>query len=207
MIKCIIFDCDGTLVDSEELFNRALSIKLGERGVKLSVKQLVDQFRGVQLTTVLETLQTQYNVELDDAFIANYRVLVNEFFKNELKACNGVEETLAQIEVPMCVATNGPLDKMKLALNTTHLEPHFNGRLFSAFEVDSWKPEPDLFLHAAQKMGYKPEQCMVVEDSIVGIEAAIAAQMSPILYDPHRVHGSAYGVQKITHFSELLTLL
>ena len=67
----MIFDCDGTLVDSEELFNRALSIKLGERGVKLSAKQLVDQFRGVQLTTVLETLQTQYNVELDDAFIAN----------------------------------------------------------------------------------------------------------------------------------------
>lgn len=206
MIKCIIFDCDGTLVDSEVLFNRALSIKLAERGINLSVKRLVERFRGVQLTTVLTTLQTEHHVELDDAFVADYRVLVNEFFQNELKPCSGVKYTLAQIDLAMCVATNGPLGKMKLALNVTNLETYFGGNLFSAYEVGAWKPDPKLFLFAANAMGFAANECLVVEDSTVGIQAAKAAAMPAVLYDPNHVH-SDLNVTKIHNFVDLLELL
>lgn len=206
MIKCIIFDCDGTLVDSEVLFNRALSTKLAERGVNLCAQQLVDRFRGVRLTTVLMTLQTEFSVELSDEFIVEYRVLVNELFQRELEPCVGVSQTLAQIDLPMCVATNGPLDKMKLALGVTNLAHYFGDHLFSAYEVGSWKPDPKLFLFAASAMGFNASECLVVEDSIVGIQAAKAAGMNALLYDSNRVHRDA-GVTTIHHFVDVLEQL
>jgi len=178
MIKCIIFDCDGTLVDSEVLFNRALSIKLKDRGIELSAKQLVDRFRGVQLTTVLKTLQAEFNTELDNAFIDDYRSLVNRFFENELKQCEGVSQTLDQINIAKCVATNGPLAKMQLALKVTRLESYFGEHLFSAYQINSWKPDPTLFLFAAKRMGFNHNECLVVEDSVVGLEAADSAGMA-----------------------------
>jgi len=206
MFKCIIFDCDGTLVDSEVLFNRALSIKLQERGIDLSAEQLVKRFRGVQLTTVLSIIQSESNVELDSAFIDDYRDLVNHFFQDQLKECNGVSQTLDEISIAKCVATNGPLAKMRLALKVTHLDSYFNENLFSAYEVGAWKPDPSLFLFAAKKMGFKPDECLVVEDSIVGINAAKAAQMQSVLYDPNHVHGEV-NTTKIHHFTDLLEQL
>jgi len=207
VIKCVIFDCDGTLVDSEVLFNRALSIKLSERGIELTADQLVSRFRGVKLTDVLNTLESQYKVTLDKEFVDDYRVLVNAFFEKELVACSGVKETLSVLGLPMCVATNGPLGKMQLALRVTGLIDFFDGQLFSAYEVGAWKPDPELFLFAAQTLGFNADECLVVEDSIVGIEAAKAANMMAVLYDPHHVHPDVDGAIKIHAFEDLLKQL
>jgi len=207
LIECVIFDCDGTLVDSEVLFNQALSVKLAERGVGLSAEQLVVRFRGVQLTKVLQTLSQEYDVELDTHFVDGYRVLVTEYFKRDLIACQGVPQILAKLDQALCVASNGPLAKMKMALELTNIDHYFNGHLFSAYQINSWKPAPNLFLHAAKTMGYSSKQCMVVEDSVVGIQAAIAAGMSAVLYDPNGVHPSIDGVIKISKFSQILELL
>ena len=216
MIKGIIFDCDGTLVDSEHLFNRALSIKLEERGVGLTANQLVARFRGVKFADVIATIEQEYSVNLDENFIEQYRTLVSTFFKQDLQACEGVAETLAKIDLPMSVATNGPLAKMKIAMDVTELSGFFNGRLFSAYDVDCWKPDPGLFLHVASIMNLTAQECLIVEDSVVGIEGAIAANMKAVLYDPKDVHADYYSsleknsnadVVKISHFSEILTAL
>ena len=207
MIKCIIFDCDGTLVDSEYLFNRALSEKLAGKGVTLSSEELVERFRGVKLFTVIEQLEAEYLVTLDNAFIVDYRRLVEVLFRNELLACIGVVDTLPKIKLAMCVASNGPVEKMQVALSVTGLASFFGDNLFSGYEVNAWKPDPKLFLHAAEKMGFSPAECLVLEDSLVGIDAANAAGMKFVLYDPEEIHaavGGLSGVNKIKHFSELL---
>jgi len=204
MIKCIIFDCDGTLVDSEHLFNRALSQQLKEHSIELSAEQLVTRFRGVKLTTILDTLTAEFGLRSNDSFIDDYRKSVGLIFSKELVACDGVSETLSQIDLAMCVASNGPLAKTQLALRVTGLARYFDDKLFSAYDVNSWKPEPDLFLHAAKKMGFQPEQCHVLEDSVVGIQAAKAAGMTALLYDPNSAHTNMDGVTRIQHFSELL---
>jgi len=202
MIKGIIFDCDGTLVDSEHLFNRALSLKLAERGVNLSATQLVARFRGVKFADVLATIEQEFKVKLDEGFVMQYRALVETFFKQDLKACDGVAQTL--------------LAKMKIAMQVTALSGFFNERLFSAYDVDCWKPDPGLFLHVANFMNLPAHECLVVEDSVVGIEGAIAANMNAVLYDPHGVHSDYYAsldgskrasVVKISHFSEILNCL
>jgi len=206
MIKCIIFDCDGTLVDSEVLCNRALSIKLEELGIKLTTQALLQRFRGAKLSAILASIQSEFNCDIDDNFVLSYRQLVSNFFENELKPCPGVKEALSQINLPMCVASNGPLSKMQQALSTSNLLPYFNDHLFSAYDLKSWKPDPDLFLFAAKKMGFKPVECLVVEDSMVGIEAANAAHMPALLYDPNKRYPKL-NTKRIDRFIELLNHL
>lgn len=207
MIKCIIFDCDGTLVDSEFLFNRALSQKLSEKGVLINTEQLVHRFRGVKLLSALERLEKEHSVLLNEAFVEDYRQLVEVLFTNELVACDGVLETLPKINLAMCVASNGPVEKMQLALSVTGLSNFFGDNIFSAYEVKAWKPDPDLFLNAATTMGFKPTECLVLEDSLVGIEAAVAAGMKPVLYDPKDLYSELCGVTKIKLFSEVTNYL
>ena len=216
MISGIIFDCDGTLVDSEHLFNRALSLKLADRGICLTADQLVARFRGVKFANVLKALEREYSLTLNDAFVNDYRELVNSFFKKELSACDGVVETLDQIQLPMAVASNGPLTKMQIAMDVTGLSEYFQHHLYSAYDVNSWKPEPDLFLHAANQLELQPSECLVVEDSEVGVDGAIAANMKAVLYDPKGVHDDYYehlsedsksSVLRVPHFSGILTAL
>ena len=202
-IKCVIFDCDRTLVDSEHLFNRALSDQLRQRGISLDAQVLVKRFRGVRLSMVLESLEAEYSVSLDGEFVAVYRDAVEALFRRELVACKGVVETLASLRVAMCVASNGPIAKMKLALSVTGLSNFFGDRLFSAYQVNAWKPDPELFHHAAKEMGFDSTQCLVVEDSLVGIEAARKAGMTAVLYDPNKAHKDVNGLIKIDCFSQL----
>ena len=106
-----------------------------------------------------------------------YRERSYALFQKELQAIPGIEKALEAIDYQRCVASNGPLHKMKLNLNLTGLAHYFGDDLFSAYEVGFWKPDPRLFLHAAEKMGYPPDKCIVIEDSIHGIHAAKSAGM------------------------------
>jgi HAD superfamily hydrolase (TIGR01509 family) len=95
-----------------------------------------------------------------------------------VRPIDGALELVRSLSVPFCVASSGPRDKIELSLRTTGLLPYFEGRIFSAYEVGSWKPDPELFLHAARSLGVPPARCAVVEDSIPGIQAGLAAGMN-----------------------------
>ena len=184
MIECLIFDCDGTLVDSEYLCNLGLVKKLAEVKIEADANELMHRFRGWKLANIIHSLEELYDIELETTFESTYRQIVAELFETELEPIVGVTEMLGQIDLPMCVASSGPRHKIEQALRVTELSHFFGRNLFSSYEIQSWKPKPDLFLHAADQMGFPPEQCAVIEDSEVGIQAAVAAGMRPIHFNP-----------------------
>jgi HAD superfamily hydrolase (TIGR01509 family) len=114
----------------------------------------------------------------DAAFAAAYR----ETFARELRPVDGVVEALDAITAATCVASSGSHEKMKFTLGLTGLWQRFDGRIFSASEVAHGKPAPDLYLHAAARMGFTPSECAVVEDSRFGVAAARAAGMRSFGY-------------------------
>lgn len=203
MIKCIIFDCDGTLVDSEFLCNLGLEIKLRDYGVELSAKEMMERFRGGKLATILEALASEHQITLKENFVSSYRTLVNEMFEKSLKPCECVSEVLATIKLAKCVASSGPMEKIHHALSISGLSKYFNGKIYSSYEVGSWKPDPGIFLYAAKKMGFQPSECAVVEDSPLGISAAESAGMRPILYNPNDAYDTTLPLYTIKHMREL----
>ena len=207
MIKCIIFDCDGTLVDSEYLCNLAMERELETIGISLSADYLVSRFRGMKLATILSTIEHESSIDIPSDFEEKYRKRVNDLFVSDLKPCSGVQSALDEIMLPVCVASSGPISKIQSALSITKLADYFGHNVFSAYDVGSWKPDPDLFLHAARCMGVEPSQCAVVEDSLVGIEAAINAGMFPILYDPDGTTDSVAGVHRVRCMSEIVGIV
>jgi len=203
MIKCIIFDCDGTLVDSEYLCNLGLEMMLENYGIDSSATEMMERYRGGKLAAILQDIELEHQIILKDNFVTSYRILVDELFEKRLRPCEGVDKALNGILLPKCVASSGPLDKIKKALSITGLTDHFNGKIYSSYVVDSWKPDPGIFLHAAKEMGFQPNECAVVEDSLVGISAAKAAGMRPILYDPNNIHSAISCLHTIRHMREL----
>ncbi|ROS05531.1 HAD superfamily hydrolase (TIGR01509 family) [Sinobacterium caligoides] len=203
MIKCIIFDCDGTLVNSEYLCNLALEIKLKEYGVESSANEMMQRFRGGKLANILETLENDHQIKLGEDFVPLYRSLVENLFEQKLKPCEGVSEMLQEIALPKCVASSGPIEKINKALSLTGLTEHFIGNIYSSYIVGSWKPDPGIFLHAARDMGFRPDECAVVEDSPLGITAAQSAGMYPVLYDPIGTHKTIEGAHRIEHMEQL----
>ncbi|MFZ6735076.1 HAD-IA family hydrolase [Undibacterium sp. Ji42W] len=174
---CLIFDCDGTLVDSEGLCNLGLQIELQRYGVEENLAELTQRFRGRKLADICKILSQQHDLHLGEDFILSYRRTVDLLFEESLQAIPGVIEVLQQFDLPMGVASAGPPQKIRKALDLTGLSRFFGARIFSSYDISSWKPEPDLFLHAARQMGFAPADCVVIEDSGVGIQAAIAAGM------------------------------
>ena len=202
-IECLIFDCDGTLVDSEYLCNLGLVKKLAEVEIEADANELMHRFRGWKLANIMDSLEEIYDIELESAFEPTYRQIVSDLFETELQPIEGVRKVLGQIDLPMCVASSGPRQKIEQALRVTELSHFFGRNLFSSYEIGSWKPEPDLFLHAADQMGFPPEQCAVIEDSEVGIAAAVAAGMRPIHFKPD---GALSDVGPILTLSRMIDL-
>jgi len=116
MIKCIIFDCDGTLVDSEYLCNLGLEMMLENYGIDSSATEMMERYRGGKLAAILQDIESEHQIILKDNFVTSYRILVDELFEKELRPCEGVDKALNGILLPKCVASSGPLDKIKKAL-------------------------------------------------------------------------------------------
>jgi len=175
--KCIIFDCDGTLVDSEEVTNEIIAEMAGELGVKMTGEEATATFGGKTLDSVLYKMRELSGKEIPDDWLPRLIKRVSETWKTELKPVNGVRELLEGLEIPICVASNGEPIHVNQSLEMTGLRGFFDGNIFCASDVGVPKPAPDLFLYAAKKMGFKPEQCIVIEDSISGVMAANRAKI------------------------------
>ncbi|MDI3564133.1 HAD family hydrolase [Bradyrhizobium sp. Arg816] len=175
--ELVIFDSDGVLVDSEIIALTVLVRTASEEGIAISLEDAIRSFRGVKMADCVREIEHRLGRSVRDTFIADIRRATALAFDAELKPVEGIHAALAEIAVPVCVASNGPMSKLTHALGLTKLLERFEGRIFSAYEVGSWKPDPGLFLHAAQTLGAHPSRCVVVEDSLSGIRAAKAAGM------------------------------
>ncbi|MFA0441953.1 HAD family hydrolase [Vibrio sp. 10N.222.51.C12] len=206
-MQLIIFDCDGTLVDSERLCNLALERQLAEVGLNYSADYLIDHYRGVKFTEILTSIQSESQLTFPDSFETQYRLKVSDLFDQQLTANDGVAEVLESLTLPFCIASSAPRAKIEHALNVTGLMKYFDNTIFSAHEVGAWKPDPDLFLHAAKTMGVEPEACCVVEDSLVGLQATHRAGMTSVYYAPHQEDIEVFGSVHIQHMSQLLKVI
>jgi HAD superfamily hydrolase (TIGR01509 family) len=165
------------LVDSEALSVSALLGMIALAGGAVSEDAAYEHFLGKSMKSVREILGRDFGLVITDEHLAAMRVELMRKFREELKPIPGISQVLPRLGVPCCVASSGTLDRIRYSLDVTGLlgllEPH----LFSAGMVARGKPAPDLFLHAASSMGASPQNCLVIEDSPAGVEAARAAGM------------------------------
>ena len=179
----IIFDCDGVLVDSEPISNRLMAERLTAAGLPTTTEQCVERYMGGSLASLMADAERRLGHRLPDSFAADFDAACFAVFDAELEAVAGIEALLDSLDgVATCVASSGAHAKLRRTLGRTGLLPRFEGRIFSASDVARGKPSPDLFLHAAERMGVDPARCAVIEDSPMGVAAAVAAGMSVFGY-------------------------
>jgi HAD superfamily hydrolase (TIGR01509 family) len=194
--ELVIFDCDGVLVDSERLAVRVEAGYLAELGWPLSEAEIVERFMGRTTEFMDEAIEAQLGSRLPTDWKDQFHRRYREALAAGLVPVDGVVEVLDRLTVPTCVASSGSHDKLRFTLGHTGLYERFEGRIFSGYEVASGKPAPDLFLHAAARMGADPARCAVVEDTRWGVLAARAAGMRAFGYaggltPPEHLEGEA----------------
>ena len=170
--KCVIFDCDGVLVDSEILGNQVMVDMANEHGADINLTFAMENFKGGFLKDCVLQIESIIGKKLPKNFEAKCRKRSFEVFKKELKPVKGIKNVLKELDISFCTASSGPQEKIRLNLTTTGLLPYFKESIFSCYDIQKWKPDPAIFLHAASTMGYAPEECLVVEDTITGVRAA-----------------------------------
>ncbi|WP_371599000.1 HAD family hydrolase [Streptomyces sp. NBC_00564] len=179
--ELIIFDNDGVLVDSEPISNTLLAAYLTELGHPTSYEESLRDYMGSAMHRVHDLVEERTGQPLPADFDEVFHARVFAAFERELEAVPGavqVLEKLAADGVPYCVASSGSHERIRVGHRTTGLDRWFDeGRVFSSQDVGRGKPAPDLFLYAAERMGVAPEKCVVVEDSPLGVQAAVAAGM------------------------------
>jgi beta-phosphoglucomutase-like phosphatase (HAD superfamily) len=195
-IEAVIFDCDGTLVDSETLGGRAMYETAARYGCTLDEATLVQACLGSNMAKSIDLMNAHSATPMPESFASEARALMAEKFKFELTEISGAKALLIDLQnrgIPFALATNGPRAKAELTLGLTGLLPFFqspakipptmtNGqscpdRLFCAYDFDTFKPDPQLFLMAGAALGVAPANCAAVEDSVSGLKAGVAAHM------------------------------
>jgi len=177
----VIFDNDGVLVDSEPVSNRILAGYLTELGHPTTYEESVRDYMGSAMHRIHELVLERSGRRLPEGFDEVFHGRVFAAFERELEAVAGAAEVVKRLAaegVPYCVASSGSHERIRVGHRKTGLDAYFpEGVVFSAEDVGRGKPAPDLFLHAAERMGVAPERCVVVEDSPLGVQAAVAAGM------------------------------
>jgi FGGY-family pentulose kinase/HAD superfamily hydrolase (TIGR01509 family) len=181
-IRLVIFDCDGVLVDSEPLAMRVLLAAIQSQGVVITPEDAYRDYLGRSLASISRTLNDSHGTPLGEAALEAMRHDLYALYRMELKPSPWVLEALERLDVPYCVASSSSVERIRLSLELTGLLPRFGDDIFSASMVKHGKPAPDLFLHAANRMGVPPEHCLVIEDSPAGMRAARAAGMRVFAY-------------------------
>ncbi len=180
LIECILFDSDGTLVDSEPLSFEVLVAMLAPLGLDLDPDALHLDYRGWKMGEVIERIGREHGLNLPGEFEQAFRERQLQSFETELQPVPGVVELLSGIDLPMAVVTSGPMPKVRKALAITGLDGYFGDRIYSAWEVGVWKPDPGIYRHAAKDMGFAIDRCLAVEDSPIGLEAAATCGAVPV---------------------------
>lgn len=174
----VIFDCDGVLVDSEQIANTVFLEMLNEIGLSLTLEDMFDIFSGKSTATCLGIVQDMFGKPVPDNFAIEYRQRTIQAFMIDLQPVQGIHNVLSKLKLSYCVASNSGHEWLHKALTKTGLLPYFLGKIFSAKEVARSKPYPDVFLYASEKMGFSRTQCVVIEDTATGVKAGVDAGMT-----------------------------
>jgi beta-phosphoglucomutase-like phosphatase (HAD superfamily) len=190
----VIFDCDGVLIDSELLAVRADLACLAEEGIEESEETILDRYVGVSMSMMKADLENRFGRKLREDFDARHAARLRALFETDLLPLAGVGAVLDRLAGEglagdglagglagkICVASSSAPERLRHALSLAGLYERFHPHVFSATMVARGKPAPDLFLHAAARMAAEPARCVVVEDSVPGVQAAVAAGMTAI---------------------------
>ncbi|MBM6592651.1 HAD family hydrolase [Microvirga pudoricolor] len=175
----LIFDCDGVLVDSEILSCQIDAELLTELGFPYTAQEIARQFVGSSIKDQIVRIEAEHNRLIPADFPERLHTTLMARFETELQPIPGVRDAILSLPYDRCVASSSTPDRIAISLRITGLSDLFDRR-FSSVEVTHGKPAPDLFLHAAGRMGYAPADCLVIEDSRFGVQAARAAGMRVI---------------------------
>lgn len=173
----LILDCDGVLIDSEIISAQMLVAELAGLGVTIDLAYVARHFLGRSYPVVMEQIRREFGLDLPPGFESQYRDRLLQAFETRLKIMPGVLPMLDGLALPCCVATSSSPRRVEMSLRLTGLWDRLGPVTFTASEVTRGKPAPDLFLHAAARMGADPAHCLVIEDSLTGVRAALAAGM------------------------------
>lgn len=212
-VKCVIFDCDGVLINSEPLCCQALVNVFSSFDDSVSYDDFEKHFRGGKIADILTETRDRLGVNVSlDELEPMYREQTQVLFQASLKASEGVESLLSQLneqDIQYCVVSNSPKSKIEFYLDLTGLKSRFNGNVFSAFDANSWKPDPDLLLYAAMNMGFSPEECVYIDDTAKGVKAGIRAGIQTIHLrsHPYKDQLTDEGIIEISNISQLITLV
>ena len=182
----IIFDCDGTLVDSETLNNQATSDVLAAIGLtKYTAEYCIDAFIGWNQERLWREVGRENNITLPGDMGARYSRRVAELRPTLLHPAPHIAEVLEKLSKThkICIGSNGETENVCGAIKATKIDHFFSPEhIYVALDVTNPKPAPDLFLHAATRFGISPGRTLVIEDSVTGTKAGIAAGMTVFGY-------------------------
>ena len=191
----ILFDCDGVLVDSEPITNGVLCQMLNEAGWALPPAECMRLFIGRTVRSEAARIERETGRPLTDAWMAEFYARRNARLQAELLAIPGALDAVRAVHARLggriACASGADRQKVEMQLAQVGLTPYFAGRIFSGHEMPATKPAPDVYLAAAAAVGVPPARCLVVEDTVTGVTAGVAAGATVVGYSPSSVgHGS-----------------
>lgn len=207
MIRAVIFDCDGVLVDSVGLAGEVLAEYLRDLGFDVNRQEATRRFGSGKMADYVARFERETGKKLPERFEQELRKRRDQTFAQQLQPVSGALELVKGLRVPSCVASNGPMAQIEHSLRIVGLYDAFVGRIFSAYSVRAWKPEPQLFLHAGAALGAEPSECAVIEDSELGVQAGLAAGMQVFAFLPGGGHSSHRAARTLRSLSELVAHL
>lgn len=216
-LRAVLFDNDGTLVDSERLCNLALQQQFAGYGVDLPLAELLAHYRGGRLHDIFSRLCAAHQLNLPADYESEYRARLQQLFAAQLRPVEGATALLQQLQqqgLTLAVVSNGPQSKLRFTLEHCGLLPFFAANsqpaadpaLFSAYDCGLFKPDPALYLHAAAALGVAPKQCIIVEDSLPGVQAGVAAGIRTFFLN-HYQEACPPGAIELTALAELIPAL
>jgi len=177
--QMVLFDCDGVVVDSEVITNQVIRDDLAQRGLDHPLGKIMDLFVGGTMSGVAKQAAS-LGAEIPDSWVELIYSKIYEALAKDVVAIEGISSVLDALDkakIPYAIGSNGRMEKMAITLGKTGLIDRFSGRMYSAQDLDAPKPAPDVYLRAAAVAGISPVHCVVVEDSVSGARAGVAAGM------------------------------
>ena len=181
LVGALIFDFDGVIADSEAIANTVLAETVTGLGHSTTLDQALARYLGRRWGEVVAEVESAIGKPLPDNFSDQLKLATLDRFRTDLKEVSGASNFIRRFaHIPRCIASSSSIDRLQLCLSVLTLEAEFGSHVFSADMVARGKPHPDIFLYAAEKLGVRPNECLVIEDSAGGIKAAVAAGMTTV---------------------------